>query len=141
VLQPVLDRRLRIDFDRGAALSPPTMGLERAAGDAWWGDVTNEGGWMDRQERARTMTVPQRVRCVVAEELGFSDDDIASDASIVTDLGADSHDRQNLTLQLEEEFDLEIPDRDGQQLLTVRQIVDYIERRWAEKNLPTTAQS
>lgn len=95
------------------------MGLERAAGDAWWGDVTNV--------RGMEMTIEERVKNVVGDELG-----IAREVSIVErleDLGADSHDRQSLTLALEVEFDLEIPDGDGQVLDTVDDIVRYVERR------------
>lgn len=86
---------------------------------------------MTRDERARTMSISDRVRWIVAEELGLQDNALASDASIVDDFGADSHDRQQLQLALEVEFDMEIPDGDGQELLTCRQIEQYIERRLA----------
>lgn len=81
------------------------------------------------KEKQMVLTVEQRVRAVIAEELGLRDEGaIASDASLDTDLGADSNDAISLTLALEDEFSIEIPDRDAEDLTTVRQIVDYVTR-------------
>jgi acyl carrier protein len=75
------------------------------------------------------MTISERVKAIVSEELGITD--VSSGAVLVTDLGADSADRISLTMALEEAFDLEIPDADAEELLTVSDIVSYLERRSA----------
>lgn len=73
--------------------------------------------------------VTERVCDVVCEELGVTE--APTSASIDRDLGADSHDRQSLTLALEDAFGIEIPDRDAQGLKTVGEIAAYIEQRIA----------
>lgn len=76
------------------------------------------------------MTIEARARHLIAEELGVANEELmASNADLVRDLGADSTDRQYLNLALEDEFNLEIPDIDGQQLITVADVVTYIQRR------------
>lgn len=73
-------------------------------------------------------TIEDRVRTIVQRELGVSDDELAS-AATLDNLGADSLDRQSLTLALEDEFSIEIPDVDGKELATVRDIVGYVTAR------------
>ena len=75
------------------------------------------------------MTITERVHAVIAEELGV--DILSSDAALKGDLGADSMDALNLTLSLEDEFTIEISDKDAEQLRTVSDVVAYIERRTA----------
>ena len=75
------------------------------------------------------MTIEERVKNVVGDELGIARE--VAPVERLEDLGADSHDRQSLTLALEVEFDVEIPDGDGQTLETVGDVVRYIERRTA----------
>lgn len=74
-------------------------------------------------------TVDQRIRVVLRQELGLTDDEIHSDARLREDLGADSADSYSLVLALEDEFAIEIHDRDLGELQTVRQIVHYIAAR------------
>lgn len=75
------------------------------------------------------LTIEQRVRAVVGQELGVRDDEIHSDARLREDLGADSTDSYSLVLALEEEFLIEIADQDIGELLTVRHLVHYIAAR------------
>lgn len=75
------------------------------------------------------MTIEDRVKNVVGDELGIAREVAAIERLDL--LGADSHDRQSLTLALETEFDIAIPDADGQQLETVGDITTYVERRIA----------
>ena len=75
------------------------------------------------------MTIADRVKDIVEQELGVNN--VSSGAVLETDLNADSADRLSLTLALEDAFTLEISDADAQQLLTVSDIVSYIERRTA----------
>jgi acyl carrier protein len=71
-------------------------------------------------------TVDQRVKGIVAEQLGVKEEQVTSDASFVDDLGADSLDTVELVMALEEEFEIEIPDEDAEKITTVQQAIDYI---------------
>lgn len=72
-------------------------------------------------------TVAERVRKIVAEQLGVKEDELKNDASFVDDLGADSLDTVELVMALEEEFETEIPDEKAEQISTVQGAIDYIE--------------
>lgn len=69
--------------------------------------------------------IEQRVKKIVAEQLGVKDD-IANDSSFVDDLGADSLDTVELVMALEEEFECEIPDEEAERITTVQLAIDYI---------------
>ena len=71
-------------------------------------------------------TVEERVKKIVAEQLGVKDEEVTNDASFVDDLGADSLDTVELVMALEEEFETEIPDEDAEKITTVQQAIDYI---------------
>jgi len=64
---------------------------------------------------------------IVAEQLGVSKDQITESTSFVNDLGADSLDTVELVMELEEEFDVNIPDEAAEKIQTVGQAVKYIE--------------
>ena len=68
----------------------------------------------------------QRVKKIVAEQLGVSEADVKNESSFVNDLGADSLDTVELVMALEEEFECEIPDEDAEKITTVQQAVDYV---------------
>ena len=72
------------------------------------------------------MSIEDRVRKIVCEQLGAANDEINSDSSFVDDLGADSLDTVELVMALEEEFDLEIADEEAEKISTVQEAVDYI---------------
>ncbi|MEI8034334.1 MAG: acyl carrier protein [Betaproteobacteria bacterium] len=71
--------------------------------------------------------VEQRVKKIVAEQLGVNEADVKNESSFVNDLGADSLDTVELVMALEEEFETEIPDEDAEKITTVQQAVDYIQ--------------
>ncbi len=73
-------------------------------------------------------SIEERVKKIVAEQLGVKEDDIQNSASFVEDLGADSLDTVGLVMALEEEFETEIPDEDAENITTVQHAIDYIER-------------
>lgn len=77
------------------------------------------------------MSVEERVKKIVVEQLGVEEAQVTKEASFVDDLGADSLDTVELVMALEEEFKLEIPDEEAEKISTVGQAVEYI-----EKNLP-----
>ena len=70
--------------------------------------------------------IEQRVKKIVAEQLGVNEADIKNDSSFVDDLGADSLDTVELVMALEEEFECEIPDDEAEKITTVQQAIDYV---------------
>ncbi len=71
-------------------------------------------------------SVEERVKKIVVEQLGVSEDQVTPEASFVDDLGADSLDTVELVMALEEEFNTEIPDEEAEKITTVQQAIDYI---------------
>ncbi|MDG0995928.1 MAG: acyl carrier protein [Gammaproteobacteria bacterium] len=70
--------------------------------------------------------IEARVKQIVVEQLGVTEEEVTSTASFVDDLGADSLDTVELVMALEEEFDCEIPDEDAEKITTVKQALDYV---------------
>lgn len=73
--------------------------------------------------------ISERVKSIVAEQLGAAADDVTSKASLIEDLGADSLDIVELVMALEEEYEMEIPDEDAEKIQTVEDIVSYISNK------------
>jgi acyl carrier protein len=69
--------------------------------------------------------IEQRVKKIVAEQLGVAEADIKIESSFVDDLGADSLDTVELVMALEDEFEMEIPDEQAEKITTVQQAIDY----------------
>ena len=72
------------------------------------------------------MSIEERVKKIVAEQLGSGEDEITNESSFIDDLGADSLDTVELVMALEEEFDIEIPDDDAENIATVQAAIDYV---------------
>ena len=72
-------------------------------------------------------SIEQRVREIIVEQLGVNADQVTPEAKFIEDLGADSLDIVELVMALEEEFGNEIPDEQAEKLLTVGDVVKYIE--------------
>ncbi len=72
-------------------------------------------------------SIEQRVKEIIVEQLGVNADQVTPEAKFVEDLGADSLDIVELIMALEEEFGSEIPDEQAEKLLTVGDVVKYIE--------------
>ena len=70
--------------------------------------------------------IEQRVKKIVAEQLGVNEAEIKNESSFVDDLGADSLDTVELVMALEEEFECEIPDDQAEKITTVQQAVDFV---------------
>ena len=70
--------------------------------------------------------IEQRVKKIVAEQLGVNESEIKTESSFVDDLGADSLDTVELVMALEESFDIEIPDEAAEGITTVGDAVKYI---------------
>ena len=68
----------------------------------------------------------EKVKGIIVEQLGVAETAVSMEASFIDDLGADSLDIVELIMALEEEFDTEIPDADAEKVVTVGDVVDYI---------------
>lgn len=77
-------------------------------------------------------SVEERVVNIVAEQLGVDKDKIKRESNFVNDLGADSLDTVELVMELEEEFDISIPDDAAEKIQTVGEAVDHIEKSAAK---------
>src|ERR1700756_2643628 len=83
------------------------------------------------------MSVADRVKQIIVEQLGVDENQVDPSASFVDDLGADSLDIVELVMAFEEAFDLNIPDEDAEKIATVKDAIDYIEsKKKAERERP-----
>ena len=80
------------------------------------------------------MSIEERVKGIIVEQLGVNESEVKPEAKFVDDLGADSLDLVELVMALEEEYNMEISDEDAEKILTVGDAINYI------KGKSTTAQ-
>lgn len=73
-------------------------------------------------------TIQERVKKIIIEQLGAKEEAVTLKASFVDDLGADSLDTVELVMALEEEFGVEIPDGEAENIRTVEQAIQYVEK-------------
>ena len=75
------------------------------------------------------MSVEQKVKQIIVEQLGVDESQVDLSASFVDDLGADSLDIVELVMAFEEAFDIDIPDEDAEKIATVKDAINYIEAK------------
>ncbi|MCB0264222.1 MAG: acyl carrier protein [Calditrichia bacterium] len=75
------------------------------------------------------MSLSDKVKDIIVDKLGVDADKVKEDAHFIDDLGADSLDTVELVMAFEEEFGVEIPDDDAQQITTVKKAVDYLQSK------------
>jgi len=73
-------------------------------------------------------SVADKVKKIVVEQLGVSEDQVTPEAKFIEDLGADSLDQVELVMAFEEEFGADIPDEDAEKLTTVGEAIEYVEK-------------
>jgi acyl carrier protein len=78
-------------------------------------------------------SVAERVHSIIVEQLGVDEKEVTEKASFIDDLGADSLDTVELVMAFEEEFELEIPDEDAEEITTVSDAVNYIEAKTGQE--------
>ena len=72
------------------------------------------------------MSLDERVKKIIAEQLAVSEEEVKPEASLVDDLGADSLDQVELVMALEEEFNIEISDEEAENIKTVQDTLKFV---------------
>ncbi|MEE8574257.1 MAG: acyl carrier protein [Thermodesulfobacteriota bacterium] len=75
------------------------------------------------------MSTENKVKKIIVEQLGVSEEEVTKPASFVDDLGADSLDTVEMVMAFEEEFSIEIPDEDAEGIKTVQDAIEYIDKK------------
>jgi len=75
------------------------------------------------------MSVEAKVKEIIVENLGVDQEKVTEEASFVEDLGADSLDTVELVMAIEEEFDVDIPDEDAENMRTVGEAITYLKTK------------
>lgn len=83
----------------------------------------------EKRKKLKEGIMEERIKAIIAEQLGVELRDVTPQVSLSEDLGMDSLDGVELTMSLEEEFNIEVPDEDAEKLLTPGDIVRYIEEK------------
>ena len=73
-----------------------------------------------------SQAIEDRVRSIIADQLGVAEKDVNPDSKFIEDLGADSLDIVELIMAMEEEFECEIPDEEAENIRTVQDVISYI---------------
>jgi acyl carrier protein len=73
-----------------------------------------------------TTNIEQKVKNIIADQLGVGEDEIKPGSSFIEDLGADSLDIVELVMAMEEEFEVEIPDEEAENIKTVQDAINYV---------------
>jgi acyl carrier protein len=93
------------------------------------GPGAGQAGILDRQTKQQggnIMAVEEKVKEIIAKQLGVDQSEVTTEASFVEDLGADSLDTVELVMAFEEAFNIEIPDEDAEKIAKVKDAIDYI---------------
>lgn len=77
------------------------------------------------------MPLEKRVKEIIVEQLGVEEEQVTPEASFIDDLGADSLDTVELIMAFEEEFDVEIPDEEAEEIITVKDAISYVKLQQA----------
>jgi len=75
------------------------------------------------------MAAIEKIKSIIAEQLGVKPEEVTEGAKFIDDLGADSLDTVELVMALEEEFGIEIPDEDAEKMTTVGEAIKYIDQK------------
>tara|TARA_B100001167_G_C16655508_1_gene250710 strand:- start:269 stop:502 length:234 start_codon:yes stop_codon:yes gene_type:complete len=72
--------------------------------------------------------ISSRVKAIIVDKLGVDESEVVPEASFTNDLGADSLDTVELIMEFEKEFDIQIPDDQAENIITVGQAIEFIEK-------------
>lgn len=74
-------------------------------------------------------SLEDKIKQIIVQELGLEEDDLVPEKSFIEDLGLDSLDVMTLAMAIEEEFDIEVPDDDVEEIKTIQNVIDYLHKR------------
>ncbi len=77
--------------------------------------------------------IEAKIKDIIVEQLNVDESEVTPDASFIDDLGADSLDIVELVMAIEETFDIEIPDEDAEKIRTVKDAIEYVQKKLEEK--------
>ena len=83
-------------------------------------------GFLEGSAHMSTSTIEAKVKSIIADQLGVGEDEIKPESSFIEDLGADSLDIVELVMAMEEEFEVEIPDEEAENIKSVGDAINYI---------------
>ncbi|MBL6603969.1 MAG: acyl carrier protein [Bacteroidetes bacterium] len=72
--------------------------------------------------------ISSRVKAIIVDKLGVDENEVVPEASFTNDLGADSLDTVELIMEFEKEFDIQIPDDQAENIISVGQAIEFIEK-------------
>jgi acyl carrier protein len=78
------------------------------------------------------MSVEEKLKSIIIEQLAVAEEEVVNEASFLDDLGADSLDLVELIMAIEEEYGIEIPDDDAEKIQSVQDAINYVEERTAK---------
>ena len=84
------------------------------------------------------MDVKQKITDILVEKLGIAHTEVTPEANLIKDLGIDSLDYAELIMEFEQDFNIRIPDNDAEQLQTVSEIVEYVEKKLKKEGNSTS---
>src|SRR5262245_12153752 len=89
--------------------------------------------YVHERGRGSVMNIEERVQAIIVEQLGVDEKEVTQSASFIDDLGADSLDTVELVMAFEEEFGIDIPDEDAEEITTVADAIRYIKEKTGNK--------
>jgi acyl carrier protein len=92
-----------------------------------------EKRWPGHHPEGRTVSVEPRVIAIVSDHFAYDKEKIKRSTTFIEDIGADSLDIVEFVMELEEEFDIQIPDDQAEKIKTVGEAIDYIDKAIGEK--------
>ncbi|MBI4178895.1 acyl carrier protein [bacterium] len=72
--------------------------------------------------------IEERVREIIIDQLGVTEEEVKDGASFIDDLGADSLDTAELVMAFEQEFGISIPDEEAEKITTVKQAIEHVQK-------------
>ena len=85
------------------------------------------------QKNTTMSEIESRVKAIIVEKFGVSESEVTSEANFTNDLSADSLDRVELIMEIEDEFGIAIPEEEAEKIATVGDAVKFVEEKVAEK--------
>src|SRR4051794_8091387 len=109
-----------LEIHKGWAIRAPALEATAACRKAAF------GRFIGRNYMSANAAIEAKVKSIIADQLGVGEDEIKPESSFIEDLGADSLDIVELVMAMEEEFEVEIPDEEAENIKTVGDAINYV---------------